>query len=47
LVPGVIAVHHLQVTAGDQNLGEVLGPGTGAYFDLPDLSGIEAVSADG
>jgi predicted phage baseplate assembly protein len=47
LVPGVIAVHHLQVTTGDQNLGEVLGPGTGAYFDLPDLSGIEAVSADG
>jgi phage-related protein len=47
-VPGVTAVHQLQVTGPEQVLGEVLDPGPGAYFDLPpDQVDIEAVSADG
>jgi hypothetical protein len=46
MVPGVTAVHRLEVTAAGQVLGEVLDPGPGSYFDLPPGQiDIEAVSA--
>ena len=46
-VPGVTAVHQLEVTGAAHVLGEVLDPGPGAYFDLPpDQIDIEAVSTD-
>jgi hypothetical protein len=48
MVPGVTAVHDLEVTAAGQALGEVLDPGDGAYFDLlPGQIQIKAVNAGG
>jgi hypothetical protein len=48
MVPGVTAVHELEVTGPGLVLGEVLDPGAGAYFDLPDSAiHIEAVTAGG
>ncbi len=35
VVPGVVAVHDLKVTWGDQVLHEVFDPGEASYFDLP------------
>jgi hypothetical protein len=47
MVPGVTAVHQLEVTGAAHVLGEVLDPGAGSYFDLaPDQIDIEAVSTD-
>ena len=48
MVPGVTAVHELEVTGAEHALGEVLDPGVGAYFDLsPEGINIKAVSAGG
>jgi hypothetical protein len=47
MVPGVTAVHQLEVTGAAHVLGEVLDPGAGSYFDLaPDQIDIEAVRTD-
>jgi predicted phage baseplate assembly protein len=48
MVPGVTAVHELEVTTAEHVLGEVLDPGDGAYFALPPHKiQIKAVSANG
>ena len=48
MVPGVTTVHELVVTGGGQVLDEVLDPGVGAYFHLPQKRiSIGTVSASG
>ena len=45
-VDGVTAVTGLTVSTGAALLDQVLNPGTGAYFTLGSVAGIQAVSGD-